>query len=93
MTTKISRADAEEKLRDIIAKIQDMQSKEVLARYKLRGKELGLEEAGVRALSVPINDEFGEYGVAMTPFETQKAETIRDLHNAIWEKIPAQHRQ
>lgn len=89
---KISRRELTRQLRALIAGIKRIPISKVLLRHDLRD-DLDFTTQGVRALSVPINDHFGTYGVAITPDEAVDAKTVRDLRNIVWGKVPTNRRE
>ena len=79
------------RVKRIIADIKNMPISDVRADQTLRG-DLRFTEAGVRALTTPINKEFADVEVEMLPDEVARAKTVRDLAKVIWEKVPEHHK-
>jgi len=90
-STAISRRTVTFRTKRLIATKKAVPVSKVLLRAHLRGS-LRFTDPGVRALSVPLNDEFANFGVSITPAESGLCQTVKDVRNLVWNKIP-EHRR
>ena len=84
----ISRRTVTARTKRVIANAKGKPVSEILLHANLRGK-LRFTNAGVRALSVLLNKEFGTVGVTTIPDECEACVTVRDVRNLVWRKVPA----
>ena len=84
-STTISRRAVTARTKRIIATKKAMPVSEVLLSAHLRGN-LRFTNPGVRALSVPLNEEFESLDVAITPAESGSCKTVKDVRNLVWSK-------
>ena len=84
-STTISRRAVTARTKRIIATKKAMPVSEVLLRAHLRGS-LRFTNPGVRALSVPLNDEFEPLDVSITTTESGSCQTVKDVRNLVWKK-------
>ncbi|MCY4559047.1 MAG: hypothetical protein OXF79_22260 [Chloroflexi bacterium] len=90
-STTLSRRAVTIRTKRIIAKKKAMPVSEVLLSAYLRNS-LRFTDPGVRALSLPLNREFKPVGVLITPAESGACQTVKDVRNLVWKKLP-EHRR
>lgn len=91
-TLRISRAEVTRRVKKIIADAKGRSPASILLQHTLRG-DLRFTTPGVRTLTVPINDEFGAFGVGVTPGEVEKCKTVEDVRDLVWENVPENQRE
>jgi acyl carrier protein len=83
----ITLAGVYSRIKRLLAEKKNVPRSEILADDDLV-KDLGFTSAGVRALAIPISDEFSSFGVKVSRDEMSETDTVRSVARLVWDKIP-----
>jgi len=90
--SRVSRLDVFERLQNLLGRITGREPEEILPSMRLR-EDLLFTERRLRVLADDINREFEREEVHITGGEVQATETVEQLTDAVWAKVPPEHRK
>ena len=90
--SRVSRLDVFERLQNLLGRITGREPEEILPSMRLR-EDLLFTDRRLRALADDINREFEREEVHITGGEVQATKTVEQLTDAVWAKIPPEHRK
>ena len=78
--------------RKVIADITNRDISDISPEKNLNN-DLGFTRPGKRGLAATLNTEFEKENLKLTPDDTEKCDTVGDVCDLVWDKLPQKEKQ